>query len=1093
MPAGPFSLALPSLPSFSPWQQQAPIILLDPSELPPEEPAVDLVALYYPEYASGENVNFSELFAPKYTRVAKPVKKPTRARLRDHGFRLAKDHQEVFRSRSTAGRTHRSEFYGIYQRRRPLEEMIEVGEFNFPSHYRPLASEIFSQHQLPSSFFPIVLDTWENKIVWETPEQLEGRMGVAQKESDGREEAPKPNLIRNRILDEDDWIDSIVWDDEDQLVPPPFIVEDPTILNDLNAAARDEAEPALQQLAIAAPPAPTQMVNGKLVELDPFNLSNDHFYENLQKKDHVRQTHGSAVLQHSLPAIMLIIPYFKTQLSIRERRSFHRPAARFMAKEEVVFAKVKSFKKKKVKPLGMDPKDLSEDLKNLSLRDSGNYVLLEYSEEYPPIMSNFGMGSQILNYYRKLNEKDQTTPPNEIGFHHPLDKVDTSPFMNFGDIEPGQTIQAITNNLTRAPLFKHEPPESDFLIVRYRAEPYTVKKKTKYYLREIPFVFVVGQTYPLQEVPKPHSRKVTNCLKGRLQVLSYRMMRANPQQRMWYPKLIKYFVGQSEWQLKQRLKEFAQFWKKGDNTGWWKLKDGKSIPPEDEIRKIITPETVCLFESAMVGEQRLRDIGYSNLSFKENENEDDETADIEVQLAPWTTTKNFIMATQANPNSKSKVYQKFSIMEQQVVYREEIKRIWNLQLRSLGNPIPPDGGDDDAALRDEEMETIQQQKRQLEISEENERKSVFGYAGPSSPTPSSPPFINDNSKDQFSDVEDDQASMNGSITSSRATQQKSKRLVIKRLMRGEDDTLEWRTEIVSDVKVINAYIRQRKLIESTVAENGATEDDAKKQRRKKTEDQIIKLKETSNKKGKGKKPKKEDTIQEQPAPEQPQTFKLKIPLASIAASSSSVGAAPVPPPKRRKSEQADYLIPAAAKSYGKRRQKPDVELSEILSGAVAELIELPEAYVFTVPVSASIFKDYYEIVKRPMTFEQIKQSCRNYQYKTADEFLADVQQVASNCTLYNGPAHPLTALANNLVQRARNHLQAHREDISRFEREIVEQANAAIVRAEKKKKLGTASASSSNGGTGSTTPAANEEDGRDGGAAGGTGGDTMMF
>ena len=72
------------------------------------------------------------------------------------------------------------------------------------------------------------------------------------------------------------------------------------------------------------------------------------------------------------------------------------------------------------------------------------------------------------------------------------------------------------------------------------------------------------------------------------------MIRQNPNHRFWYPRLLKYYVGQSENQLKQRLKEFAQFWKKGDNTGWWKLKPNKPLPSESEIRKILSPEIVSL-------------------------------------------------------------------------------------------------------------------------------------------------------------------------------------------------------------------------------------------------------------------------------------------------------------------------------------------------------------------------------------------------------------------------------------------------------------------------------------------------------------------
>ena len=65
---------------------------------------------------------------------------------------------------------------------------------------------------------------------------------------------------------------------------------------------------------------------------------------------------------------------------------------------------------------------------DLSLRDTSNFVLWEYSvrvfgvlrqfstlsymeqEEHPPIIPNFGMGSSLVNYYRKRDEKDDHVP-----------------------------------------------------------------------------------------------------------------------------------------------------------------------------------------------------------------------------------------------------------------------------------------------------------------------------------------------------------------------------------------------------------------------------------------------------------------------------------------------------------------------------------------------------------------------------------------------------------------------------------------------------------------------------------------------------------
>ena len=42
----------------------------------------------------------------------------------------------------------------------------------------------------------------------------------------------------------------------------------------------------------------------------------------------------------------------------------------------------------------------------------------------------------------------------------------TSPFL--GNLTPGQSQQAFENNLFRAPIYEHNLPETDFLIIRTR-------------------------------------------------------------------------------------------------------------------------------------------------------------------------------------------------------------------------------------------------------------------------------------------------------------------------------------------------------------------------------------------------------------------------------------------------------------------------------------------------------------------------------------------------------------------------------------------------------------------------------------------------
>lgn len=72
----------------------------------------------------------------------------------------------------------------------------------------------------------------------------------------------------------------------------------------------------------------------------------------------------------------------------------------------------------------------------------------------------------------------------------------TSPFL--GSLSVGQCLQAIENNMYRAPLYRHCFHPTDFLLIRTRSG---------FFIRSCPNLFVVGQECPLYEVPKPNSKK----------------------------------------------------------------------------------------------------------------------------------------------------------------------------------------------------------------------------------------------------------------------------------------------------------------------------------------------------------------------------------------------------------------------------------------------------------------------------------------------------------------------------------------------------------------------------------------------------------
>jgi len=96
-------------------------------------------------------------------------------------------------------------------------------------------------------------------------------------------------------------------------------------------------------------------------------------------------------------------------------RSFHRPALQFPVNVPLQFSRVRNMKKKKDAQgrkiaKGGDAVDAVRSTSDMSLRDTASFVLLEYSEEHPPVMSNYGMGSILVNYYRKKSETDDFVP-----------------------------------------------------------------------------------------------------------------------------------------------------------------------------------------------------------------------------------------------------------------------------------------------------------------------------------------------------------------------------------------------------------------------------------------------------------------------------------------------------------------------------------------------------------------------------------------------------------------------------------------------------------------------------------------------------------
>ncbi|KAF9939086.1 hypothetical protein BGZ65_011577 [Modicella reniformis] len=839
--------------------------------------SIDVHAIY-PAFEENKILKFSELFNTKRPKRfphsrAKPAQFPTTAKFsKNHDQRKAFEQPEdpsIIQGQDL-------EYYDT------MEGTVDKEWANSLEWKVPTTKELYS----------VQLEAWEDKIIWDDAVVPSGSAnmdmnGTGKEVIKKSSTAPTTDLfaVRNYDLENGDWEESIIWDENKPYKPFTQIslnMNDANVLFDLTTmdtkamgdAFRGKRGKKVQLPAyrvVTKNNDPSEAETNRNLQIDRFNLSNDRFYEiHKEGRFHrVRQTFGQLVVQHALPAVKLMKPWYKNKLTKSELRSFHRPQLQATPNVDITFARVKGSKKKKQKR-----KELGEVMrssKDLTLRDNTNFVLLEYSEEHPAIIQNVGMGSFLINYYRKEAIDDTHLPQGEIGEPFVLDIADASPFLNFGNVEPGQTISALYNNLIRAPVFEQPARNTDFLVIKT-----TYKGETKYYIRHIPHLYIVGQTYPVQDVPGPHSRKITTMIKNRLQISAFRFIRKDLHSRLRFAKLVKAYPEYSEIQIRQRLKEFAEFQRKGNNTGFWKLKASVPLPSEEEIRKLVTPEMVCLYEGMLVGQRHLLDAGYGRAADGEDDaNEDNEAnMDIEEQLAPWITTRNFINATQGkamlklwgagDPTGRGEGFSfvrismkdiflrqgesleerlaqiellpksthRYNVAEQQQVYREEITRIWNAQHRALSNNEEIDGHNDEIAGSDEdEEETYNRQRRELSVVDRNR----------ASPSPSLFGRYRDRERDRDRDhdIDDDNASVAGSIssrTSGNFGASRNKYLVIKRLIRQPNGEAIWKSETIRDPAVMNNYIRHRQLIEESAISTEAlepTDDEAKNERRKK--------------------------------------------------------------------------------------------------------------------------------------------------------------------------------------------------------------------------------------------------------------------
>ena len=542
----------------------------------------------------------------------------------DLKFHVQPDTKRLFKLGSSSNDIHSMNSHLRNKRNRGIRK-VSINEL-YPPEIKEQNKDKY-EHQEISEDILIATDDWDEE------KMINGSASDKEEQSSAATSASESPDMTNKLQDNtNEW----EWNEDDLInakLKSSKVAEldmnDEKLLLLLENKKEMDAKKSLD-LIRSSP-----LINEKLI-LQKFKISNDEEYNKIRKahRPRIRVTISNLNIEHSQPAINLQSPFYKVNPPRLSLRYYHRPrfGQHLRPGMVITFSKLKTRKRKRDK--GKDIKESFASTQDLTVGDTAPIYLMEYSEETPLALSKFGMSNKLINYYRKVNDSDMMRPKLPVGETHVLGVQDKSPFWNFGFVEPGQIVPTLYNNMIRAPIFKHEVSGTDFLLVRSTGNGIS----NRFFLRNINHLFAVGQTFPIEEIPGPNSRKVTSMKATRLKMIVYRILNNTPSRAISIEPINKHFPDQDYGQNRQKVKEFMKYQRDGPDKGLWKLKEGEPLLDNESIKKLISPEQVCEIETMSQGLQFWAD--------NENFNFNDEQLELEENLLPWNSTKNFLSATQ---------------------------------------------------------------------------------------------------------------------------------------------------------------------------------------------------------------------------------------------------------------------------------------------------------------------------------------------------------------------------------------------------------------------------------------------------------------
>jgi transcription initiation factor TFIID subunit 1 len=97
---------------------------------------------------------------------------------------------------------------------------------------------------------------------------------------------------------------------------------------------------------------------------------------------------------------------------------------------------------------------------------------------------------------------------------------------------------------------------------------------------------------------------------------------------------------------------------------------------------------------------------------------------------------------------------------------------------------------------------------------------------------------------------------------------------------------------------------------------------------------------------------------------------------------------------------------------------------------------MQEAEAFLFPVSSKSVTTYYDVIKRPMDLQTIRDNVQNKKYHSREEFLGDINQMVENSSAFNGEASILTINSKVIMDRVVRRFTENEDRLMKLEKMI---------------------------------------------------------